>query len=222
MDLAILCITKVEQHALPFLAEMQSVSRLLDAEFVIAADGDYAFVRAENQFAWARVVQVESKGYLESVHDEAIDHCRARMVLRLDDDERCSPAMVRWLRSRDYRLHDHWKFARAAMWTRETFISSPQLWPDHQTRLSSKEKAKGRNSLHAASPHGGGFCAPVAIEHHKFIVKTMQQRQAIADNYDRIWAGAGSNGMLAFQLPELAYGEHMPLAAWNDGTVIYE
>jgi hypothetical protein len=223
MDFGILCITKTESYSLPFIAEMQRIAKTLDSELVLAADGNLAHCRAELNFPDARVLRVKSKGFLESVHDQAVDFCQAAFILRLDDDELCSPAMVDWLFERRYRTHDHWKFPRAAMWTPTTFVRSSALWPDHQTRLSIKSKMQGRGSIHAGSPHGGGWCAPVAIEHHKFLVKSVAERRAIAETYDRILPGSGTGSFFKeFHLPEEVYGSELPLAPWNDGSVTYE
>jgi hypothetical protein len=139
-------------------------------------------------------------------------------VLRLDDDERCSDAMIKWLVDQEYRACDHWKFPRANMWTDTHHLVSAQLWPDHQTRLSTRAKSGGRRHVHDGSPYGGGRPAPVAIEHFKFVVKSQEERQKIADRYDSVRQGFGSGGMLAFSLPELVY-DSMPIKRWGDGSV---
>jgi hypothetical protein len=218
-DLTIVCISKIEAYATLFLHEMQGLASQLDCSFVIGADGLSAERRAYAQFPYATsIVAVESKGYLESVHDMVIDRVQTPYVLRLDDDEKASPAMVDWLYDRAYRADDHWKFPRANLWTLTTFINSPHLWPDTQTRLSVKTKAGGRGVIHAGSPYGGGRPAPVAIEHHKFIVKTYEERLRIAERYDTISKGCGTGGMIPFNLPEDFYKE-LPLDAWKDGAV---
>lgn len=217
-DLTIACITKVEAFAPPFLLAMQDAARNLDAEFLIGADGEDAVLRANAQLQQARVVRVNSRGFLESVHDDLIRHCTTSYVLRLDDDEKMSPAMLDWLMDRAYRTSDHWKFPRANMWTPTTFLRSSHLWPDHQTRLSVQTKALGRTHLHAGSPHGGGRPAPVAIEHYKFVVKTREERLQIAHRYDEIQGGCGTGGMLPFNLPEDFYTD-LPIEGWGDGLV---
>jgi hypothetical protein len=146
---------------------------------------------------------VVSKGYIESVLDEALEYTAGRYVLRLDDDERCSPAMVQWLREEQFLASDHWKFPRAHILSDGRVSLHPQLWPDHQTRLSVRAKSGGRRWIHAGSPFGGGDEAPVVIEHHKFAVKSLQERMAIADRYDSIQPGSGNGGMQAFNVPEL-------------------
>ncbi len=83
-------------------------------------------------------------------------------------------------------------------------LKTLHLWPDHQTRLSTRAKASGRNWIHCGSPFGGGELAPVAIEHHKFMLFSVAERRAQSKRYDSIAPGAGEN-MKAFQVPEDAY-----------------
>lgn len=206
---------------IPLLLEMQELSEFLKCEFVLAADGREAFKRLSAEPTLrSSLIQVRSRGYIESVHDDVLQQTSGKYVLRLDDDERCSRAMVSWLYDKGYESRLHWKFARAALWgTASTFIVSPHLWPDHQTRLSRREFAKGRRSIHAGSPYGGGEEAPVVLEHHKFLLKSYAQRQEIAQRYERIAPGAGSGHMLAFQLPEDAYGGVFNLAKLSGGVL---
>ncbi len=219
MTLSLLLVTKAERYAQPFLAAADDLAYDLGAQLVLACDGEDAIARLGTFMATDAAVLVRSQGYLESVLDQAIEACTGDYILRIDDDERCSPAMVRWLRDERYLAADHWKFSRAHLW-RDTghLILSNQLWPDLQTRLSMAAKAGGRRSIHAGSPFGGGELAPVILEHHKFLVKTKHEREAIARAYDRVATGAGTGGMLPFSLPEAAYDE-LTLAPIGDGTL---
>lgn len=206
--LSLLTVTKAEPHAFHFIDTLHSLTAGVDSELVIGVDchdqeDAYEFTRHRFcRHSNVLVYKVYSRGYLESVHDQVLALCDGTYVLRLDDDEQCSPAMARWIHEQRFLEHPHWKFPRAAMWSPTTFITNPPLWPDHQTRLSMLGLANGRDHIHAGSPYGGGEVAPVIIEHHKFLVKTYEQRVEIADRYDRIRDGAGRNGMAAFQLPE--------------------
>jgi hypothetical protein len=216
-NLTILCVSKGERHAWPFLSAMSALAERCRAEFVIAADGQDAEDLAKQ--LPCKIVPVQSHGYLESVHDYAVAECSGRYILRLDDDEKASPAMVDWLAEERYFAADHWKFARASLWqTAGWVILSPQLFPDHQTRLSVKAMAGGRTSIHCGSPFGGGSEAPVLIEHHKFLVKSRAERAAVAARYDSIHPGTGTGGMLAFNLPEAVYPE-LVLAPIRDGRL---
>jgi hypothetical protein len=80
-------------------------------------------------------------------------------------------------------------------------ITTPPLWPDHQTRLSTREKSFGRNHIHCGSPFGGGELAPYPILHHKFVIKSLEERQEIVRRYDEIQPGAGG-GFWQFSVPE--------------------
>lgn len=202
MSLSILCVSKAEPFALPFLAGMVHLGIAVQAEVVFAADGWDAYAKLKDLNP-TKLVKVESRGYVESVLNAALDACSGDFILRLDDDERPSISMVDWLKDRTYEAEPHWKFPRAHLWRDETcFIASPPLWPDHQTRLSVASMAGGRTTVHAGSPFGGGAEAPVVLEHYKFLVKTTEERRAIAARYDRVHQGYGTGGMLAFNLPE--------------------
>jgi len=187
---------------------MSRLSSQLNAQFVVAADGDPARDTLK-QVTWHRVpmvAAVQSKGYLESVLDQALQFCDGQYILRLDDDERASQAMISWLQGEEYKHNPHWKFPRAHLWgdTRRVLLT-PQLWPDHQTRMSIRSMAGGRNWIHCGSPHGGGAATECVIEHHKFLVKNADERWAIAHRYDGIAQGTGTGGMMAFNVPEHSY-----------------
>lgn len=200
MKLSILCVTRGERFALRFLREMGVLAEGLGAQFVLAADGDGA--EGELRGAGYPCVRVDSAGYLESVLDHALGFCHGDYVLRLDDDERCSDAMVRWLAGEAYLEADNWKFARAHLWpTERSFVVDPPLWPDHQTRLAIRAKAGGRSEIHAGSPHGGGELAPVILEHWKFLVRPVTERRALVAARDAIAPGAGTS-FAAFNVPE--------------------
>lgn len=206
--LSLLCVTRAERYARPFLADLAVVGARLGAEVVCAADGAEAVERLQRLGLPVRVVPVISKGYLESVLDEAVAACTGDYVLRVDDDERLGPGMVTWLAAGGYAAHDHWKFPRMHLWgDTMTWIVTPHLWPDWQTRLSVKAKSGGRPAVHQGSPFGGGEEAPddVYLEHHKFLVKPAEVRRRIAQGYDRFSPGFGTGDMKPFSLPEEVY-----------------
>jgi hypothetical protein len=208
--LTILTVTKAEHFAIPFLNDMAQLSRELMAHFVIGLDGDRD-LPVHLRKSVGQVVRVQSNGYLESVLETVVKAAPESMILRLDDDERVTNGLFEWLLRREYRRADHWKFPRVHLWGDEdTALVTPHLWPDWQTRLSSKAKSVGRNVIHAGSPFGGGEECPFAIEHHKFLVKDHEERRRIAGVYDRFNPGYGTGpGLLPFSLPELAYGDKL-------------
>jgi hypothetical protein len=220
--LSILCVTRAEEHAQPFLDALADLGARLRAELVIAADGEQA-VETIRFPLLHYVVRVRSAGFIESVLDDAIAQCHGEWILRIDDDERVSPAMAAWLEAREYTRNEgehHWSFPTANLWRPGMFIVDPPLWPDVHPRLSIRSMAGGRQAKpHAGSPHGNGTIAPVMLEHHKFLVKPFAQRQSIAARYEEARPGAGTSPkFLPFQLPELAY-ENARLAPLGDGSV---
>lgn len=219
MSLTILCVTKGEDYAKPFLDHFIQVAKDIDAQVLIALDGSpTGSSYAKGRIQW---IGVNSKGYIESVLDDALKFVKTDFVFRIDDDEQFSPALVTWLKSGVYRCAEHWKFPRVHFWEdTEHFIQAPPLWPDHQTRLSTLEKSGGRQWIHAGSPFGGGELCPYPIEHYKFLVKTYEERKAIAERYDTTLPGSGSGLMTAFSLPEVFFSGRVPSIAYVDTNAV--
>jgi len=223
MRLSVLTVTRGEAYAAPFLRAMATLSHSLGAEFVLALDGSGAVpVQADT------VVRVTSNGYVESVLEAGLAACRGEHVLRLDDDERASPAMATWLQSGAWltppdRPSVHWQFHRLELWPdAQSAILTPPLFGCCQTRLSVRAKAGGRRRVHGGSPFGGGTVAPVALEHHKFLVKSLADRRALAAWYDCAQPGYGTGPvMLPFNVPEDAFAE-VTIGACGDGTIPWQ
>lgn len=203
MSLSIVTVTNCEPHAERFIARMRKDADALGAELVIGIDRESAPKAIE---ALADVaVRVKSKGYVESVLDEVLKHCTGDYILRLDDDETISVALLDWLAAEWYEAGEVFAFVRPYFWGDERHFL-PALLPDYQTRLSTKAKAGGRNEIHVGSPYGTGQLVPFPIEHHKFLVKSRAEREAIAARYESIRPGAGTLphfGM--YNLPEMYF-----------------
>lgn len=200
-DLSILCVTKLGKHAEPFLVDMAALAVEVDAELVIAVDGGGSLPAYVEECSSR--IDVQSNGCIESVLDEAIAACGREYVLRLDDDETASVELADWLADHRYRDADHWAFPRMHLWPDWShYITSPPLWPDVQTRLSVKAKAGGRAQIHQGSPYGTGQIAGPAIEHHKFLVRGLAEREALVEHYESLQPGAGSDHFARFSVPE--------------------
>jgi hypothetical protein len=226
MRLSILCVTRAEPRVLPCIQAIEMLADVCDAECVLVADGTAARIRlldfghVERESKRLRILQMDSRGYLESVHDAAVGRCLGEYVLRLDDDETPSGEMVDWIQAEGYTTQLHWRFKRKHLWEDQMhFLANERLWPDYQTRLSVKKMATGRTEVHAASPYGKGFLAPGAIHHHKFLLRTREERQAMANKYEALKPGGGLGKFLPFNLPEVAYGDDLDVRAINDITV---
>jgi len=210
--LSILCVTKREAHAGPFLQALSGLGRLLGAEVVFACDG----APIDGLPPCDVVLRVTSDGYVESVLPLALAACTGDYILRLDDDERCSPAMVAWLLSGVWQDAPAWKFATAGLWgNADRVLTMPELWPQYHVRLTTARLAGGQTRIHQRHPVTDAEIAPVAIEHHKFLVKSLDERLAIAARYDQIRPGAGKR---CHSAPELAYDELL-VAPLGDGAV---
>lgn len=181
MRLSLLSVSAGEPHSKACLQALQAQAAEIGAEFVVYLD-------------------YPPSGALEYVLDKALTLCGGDYILRLDDDEAMTPAMVEWLKAGLYTGVDHWKFPRLNLWGGESHaLKTPPLWPDHQTRLSVRAKAGGRRTIHAGSPFGGGELAPCAILHKKFLLKSYAERKAITERYERLQKGAG---LAVFSVPE--------------------
>lgn len=214
-DLSILCVTRGEPCCIPLVERLVKQANVLGAQSVIAFDRgmtDTEMCDLSTDIARHSSVlcDVYSHGCIESVLDKAISYAACRYVLRLDDDESISLRLLSWLVRGEYRSSDNWKFSRAHLWKVESPLSesqvivNPPLWPDEQTRLSTRDKAGNRKYIHSGSPFGGGELCPYPIIHHKFVIKSQDERQAIVDRYERLQPGAGTN-FLAFSVPEKVY-----------------
>ena len=204
-DLSILCVTKGEDCVLSLLSKLINQTQSIDAEIVLAVDGHNNHERLKVYFtelATFRIEFVESRGFIESVLDEAVDLTTREYIFRLDDDESMPDSLIEWLSRGEYREHPHWKFNRAHLWRDEqTVITNSPLWSDHQTRLSTRALSYGRNTIHCGSPFGGGELAPYPIVHHKFLVKSLEERRKIVERYDLIHPSAGES-FKVFSVPE--------------------
>lgn len=187
MELSVLSVTNGLDYGHVYRVDMMALAKQLGAEMVFAADGEIAHERLTREFPEAVVVLVKSKGYMESVLDDGVTACTGEYILRLDDDERCSPQMAQWLAAKEYRKADHWSFPRFHLWgDGSQFVITKPYFPDWQIRLSVKAKAGGRPQIHQGSPFGYGSPAPVGIEHYELISKSLEFRAKIAMGYYRV------------------------------------
>lgn len=220
MSLSLLMVSKGEPHAWPFIVKLQQAAlRIPHCEVVVCADGPEA-VRALGNHSFAVYELPQSRGFIEDRLDLAVNFCTRRNVLRVDDDETLSPALVDWLASDAYQASDVWRFPRVHFWgDDQSVLITDALYPDWQIRLSTREKAKGRPAVpHSMPPSGIGMPAPVVLEHHKFLVKTRSEREAVAARYDAVADGLGTGRTFkVFSLPEAVYeGLDVRLVSYAD------
>lgn len=170
---------------------------MLSAEFVLAHD------RCPPPDCGAdRYLPVETSGAIEDVLVQSHSACGADYVLRLDDDETLSPhailLLARWLAvSSDSRVYG---FPRANLWGDQWHaISSGHLFPDVQVRLMPRENERRTRVHEGITPD---IVMPALILHHKFLIRSREERLKIAAVYEQKQAGCGSGHYLQFSVPE--------------------
>lgn len=218
MNLSILCVTDGGEHAEPFILSMSALALILDAEIVIGLDGERA--RNAGFGEWVKntiVLPPHDVPLQEMVSDIAVGACSGDYVLRLDDDEKVSPALRKWLMKGQF-TETTYSFPRVYMYPdKRHILSNEGIYPDLQTRLGRKDMMMGVNHIHAGNPNGAGQIMPFAIEHHKLIVKSYEQRKAIAERYEAIRPGAGTLPEYArYNLPEMFYSK-FEVKEYTDG-----
>ena len=209
-SLSIICMTRGGQSSYNFIAQLDIDARELGAEFLVGyetdrvqdADGRPHYI--PTMFS-CKSFSIYTGGFVEGGLNQLAAHAQGRFVLRLDDDESISPAMLQWLKDKKYEGAPAWAFPTAALWGDDKhFITSPPFWPDTHVRLTAWHMASDWPN----EPHGKpdwvrtARPAPVAIRHHKFRIKTYVERQAIADSYEAKLVGGGHGKRLVYSLPE--------------------
>lgn len=206
IELSILCVTRAEERTEPFLLKMRNAATTLGAQLVIAFDSINGSNNLSRCYKYADMTAImQSSGYVESILQEAHHFCQGIWTLRLDDDEEISPAMMEWLRNREYTKGKTqiWSFPTAALWPDDMhFITNPPLWPDYHPRLFTWRYREWQAEVHAGAPYGMGGLAPVSILHHKYLVKSIEEREKIYEERDVAKMGDNAYAHMPFTLPE--------------------
>lgn len=226
MNLSLAVLTAGKPYAAMVLEQMQVWAQLLGAELVVAGDGECGYALAK-QYADVAIPVEITNGLGESAIPFIAQACRADWVLRFDDDETGTPAMLDWLKHSQWEHSDAsvYHFPRMWLWGDEAhFITDAPLWTDRQTRLTRRDVlTRWGNRVHASAPPEMGLDAPVAMLHHKLLVRTFAERQETARIYDALEAGAGSGSYFGkFTLPELFFVNGVHVREIGDGAVTGE
>lgn len=218
MSLSVLVFTEGHPFAARFLFEFGRLARDLKAQYVIAGDHEQGF-RMARRFADI-AIQVETKGLQEHKITEVSGMCAGDWILKLDDDETVSPAMRDWLLAWKPGTEAAYSFPYAWLWGDEQhFITAPPFWVDPHGRLMRKELMQDwPTGVHQNNPHTGPV-VPVALCHHKFLVKSMDERREVARRYDGFMQGAGTGELYGkYTLPEV-YCSEFTVREVGDGKV---
>lgn len=202
MRLSVLCVSKCEPHTRRFFTHFRAIADIFGAEFVLAHD------RCDRPDCDAdKYLSVTAKATIEDVLIEAHRACSGDYVLRLDDDETLSPAAILKVDSAMRADPEGRIFAlpRANLIENDrTAIISGSLFPDFQVRLMPRE-AEIRTLLHEGLPANAMIKG--MILHHKFLIKTIEERRALAASYEAHRDGCGSGHYLQFSVPEDVFDE---------------
>jgi hypothetical protein len=221
MSLSILCVTNNEHPGTTwFICRMHALASKLGAELVLGLDREKAQSAPWRSLA-NKAIDLTANNLQEDVLDQAISACSSEWVLRLDDDETVSLALENWLKTGNYQTGNLYAFPRVYLYPADTnhFLANPGMWPDLQTRLGRKELMMGCNTVHAGNPNGTGQVVPYALEHHNLLVKTLEERRALAAHYEAIRPGAGSLPEYArYNLPEDFYPKFIVKDYDNNGN----
>lgn len=210
MSLSVLCATQAEACARPFLAEMRPLAHACGGRFQVVLD------RSESYERWTTLgLKGDCVVAQDGVHQamqELIGQCASDYALILDDDERCTPALAEWLREGRYEDADFWYIQRAWLYhDTKHYISSAKHWPNPALRIGRPARVHVPRAIHAGWMDGPGTraTAPYAMEHHKLLIRSFEERQATVARYEAIRRDAG---MPSHYLPECVM---VDVAEWN-------
>lgn len=194
MNLSIVCVTNNQYNAKPFILRLHSLCTRLGAELVLGLDREKA-QKADWRSLANVTVDLSCDKLQEDELDKAIEAATRDWVLRIDDDETVSPALESWLFTLGHEKSGYqlYAFPRIHLYPDAWhYVSNPEMLPDLQTRLGKKPLMFGVNRVHAGNPNGTGAVVPYALEHHKLICRTLEQRKEIAARYETLMPGAGT------------------------------
>jgi len=216
-ELTILCITNGREFAGRFIQRMFDTANRIQARLILGLDGEKAQAAG---YPCHASMNLQAVSLQEDVADEAVKACPDGWILRIDDDEVISPALEKWLKEDGYLTAKQalYAFPRVYMWGDEKHILvNDGMWPDLQTRLGWKPYMLGYSYVHAGNPNGTGAIVPYAIEHHKLLVLSHEERKEISYRYENLRPGAGTLPQYArYNLPEMFY-EVFETKEYTDG-----
>ena len=181
MKLSLLCVTRGENHARRFLTHFAHVADLLRAEYVIGCD------RCNIECSTAKIVRLDASSCptVETVLEEAVGACSGDWILRMDDDETLSLAMLGYMLAEDWSKLECIAFPRAHLYVDEHHaIADPQWWPDWTMRLSPREYAV-RHKLHEPAKKVTHLARAMML-HHNLLVRGREGRREVAERYCQI------------------------------------
>lgn len=155
---------------------------------MLGTHGERASHYAQNN--GVEFIDVEGN-YFEELIDPVIYACDGEYILRVDDDESVSSGLRDWLSTGEFVRRDSWFFSRRHLWPDAGHCLAKQpYFPDFQARLSVNRQARRPVKIHAAHAYPA-YRAPswAYLNHHVFLIRTREERQAITAKYETIRTG---------------------------------
>lgn len=184
----------------PFLAEMARLAERCDAQFTVILDGPQSQERWRDSGLHASTVVVSGDGEhtgadtIVQTAQTAVREGTSEYVCFIDEDERCADELVTWLAEERYREKDFWHVPRVWLYPdRYHYIRSWKHWPDLQLRIGRRARITIPTDIHVGWMRCQGTLgtAPPAIEHHKCLIRSFEERQATVAEYEARKPGAG-------------------------------
>lgn len=148
-------------------------------------------------------------GAAETVRNAAARLCTGDWLWMADDDELIPPTLAALIPTLQADNDDGYTLARKYVTDWEgRWIATPPWWPDYQLRLRSRETWE-RYPWPQLPHHTAGYnrlihvpaCAG-AIWHLKYLWRSQAEREKRMQDYERMWAPAGSTYFRQFALAE--------------------
>jgi hypothetical protein len=161
-------------------------------EFVVLVDRKRAndYTREAASALATRLDEVDGKGYIEAHLREMVEACRGDWILRLDSDERLTPAWHegRW-RTHLTGEHTHFWVPRRWFHKPDSYLAIAPWSSDPQMRFFRNVPGEMTfpDEIHEpmAMAGSGGYLPELTIEHHVLWLKTRAEREEKVARYVR-------------------------------------
>lgn len=214
-------VTKGEKFADRLIGKLHQLTYNYGWQLVICGDGDKGFQLAKK---YADNYDRIDAGYFEKGWNTVLSLVKHQWVLQIDDDEEISPAMEKWLCKGEWQHLGKDGFAFPCAWTfgdKQHYLMNDPVGHDSHIRLLKKQYS-GREELpHSVPQRCRVAMTPYMILHHKFLVRSLEDRVATARKYEAMGEGLGFGKRLAYNVPEIVFREY-EIGEVGEGKVEYE
>lgn len=205
------------KYATRFVEKMRKIADKV-GELVICATGDKAIKLAEQYADSYNRVDIL---YFEQGWHNIIELASHDWILQLDDDEELSPALEDWLVRGDWQQQPYDGFVFPTAWLfgdEQHYLTNYPVGGDSHTRLLKKEYSAREAVPHSVPQAYRRAIVPYLLYHHKFLVRTIEQRVATARKYELLMENGGFGKRMAYNVPEVVF-KNYDLREVGDGRI---